>query len=72
MVIENTRSRVKIKSKLTNFKIKSGIEGYNGKEGSNPQGIREIFKISLNLNKSDDETVIEIGQFDILRKTTRR
>ena len=31
MVAENTRSRVKIKSKLTNFKINSRIEGYNGK-----------------------------------------
>ena len=43
MVVENTWSRVKIKFKLTNFKIKSQIEGYNGKQGSNPQGIREIF-----------------------------
>ena len=42
VVIENTWSRVKIKSKLTNFKINSRIEGYNGKYGSNPQGIREI------------------------------
>ena len=41
-VVENTRSRVKIKSKLTNFKINSRIEGYNGKYGSNPQGVREI------------------------------
>ena len=31
IVIENTWSRVKIKSKLTHFKIKSQIEGYNGK-----------------------------------------
>ena len=38
MVIKNTRSRVKIKLKLTNFKIKSQIEGYNG---SNPQGTRK-------------------------------
>ena len=43
MLSENTRSIVKIKSKLTNFKINSRIEGYNGKYGSNPQGIREIF-----------------------------
>ena len=42
-VIENTRSRVKIKSKLTNFKSKSRIEGYNDKQGSNRQGIRENF-----------------------------
>ena len=37
VVGENTRSRVKIKSKLTNFKDNSRIEGYNGKYGSNPQ-----------------------------------
>ena len=30
-VIESTKSRVKIISKLTNFKIKSRIEGYIGK-----------------------------------------
>ena len=41
-IIENTRSIVKIKSKLTNFKINSRIEGYNGKYRLNPQGIREI------------------------------
>ena len=42
VVVEYTRSRVKIKSKLTNFKNNSRIEGYNGKYRSNPQGIREI------------------------------
>ena len=35
-VIENTRSRVKIKSKLTNLMKLIRIEGYNGKYGSNP------------------------------------
>ena len=30
------------------------------------------FMISSNLIESDDEMVIEIGQFDILRKRTRR
>ena len=44
MVINYTRSSVKTKSKLTNFKNNSRIEGYNGKQGSNPQGIREILK----------------------------
>ena len=39
MVVENTRSRVKIKS---NFNNNSQIEGYNGKCRLNPQGIREI------------------------------
>ena len=41
-VIENTRLRVKIKSKLTNFMKLIRIEGYNGKYGLNPQRIREI------------------------------
>ena len=31
VVVENTRSRVEIKSKFTNFKNNSRIEGYNGK-----------------------------------------
>ena len=42
VIIENTRSRVKIMSKLTDFKIYSRIEGYNGKQGSNPQRLKEI------------------------------
>ena len=41
-VVENTRSRVKTKSKLTNFIKLIRIEGYNGKYESNPQGSREI------------------------------
>ena len=41
-VIENTQSRVKIKSKRTNLMKLIRIEGYNGKYGLNPQGIREI------------------------------
>ena len=58
--------RVKIKSKLTHFKNNSRIEGYDGKYGSNSQGIREIFLFSSNLIKEDDELVIEIGKIDIL------
>ena len=42
-VINCTRSRDKIKSKITNLMKISRIEGYNGKYGSNPQGIREIY-----------------------------
>ena len=41
-VIEITRSRVKIKSKLTNLMKITRIEGYKGKYSSNPQGNREI------------------------------
>ena len=42
-IINCTRSRVKIKSKLINLMKITRIEGYNGKYGSNPPGIREIF-----------------------------
>ena len=38
-VVDFTRSRVKNYSKLTNFRKFTRIEGYNGKYGSNPQGI---------------------------------
>ena len=41
-VVNCTPIRVKIKSKLTNLIKITRIEGYNGKYGSNPQGIREI------------------------------
>ena len=42
MVVDYTPIRVKIKSKLTNLMKISRIEGYNGKYGSNPQGISEL------------------------------
>ena len=41
-VINFTRSCVKNNSKLTNLMKISRIEGYNGKYGSNSQGIRKI------------------------------
>ena len=41
-IIKNTRYHIKIKSKLTNLMKITRIEGYIGKYGSNPQGIREI------------------------------
>ena len=50
-VIENTWSRVKIKSKLTNFMKLIRIEGYNGKYGSNPKGIREISDVLLKFDQ---------------------
>ena len=42
VVINCTPISVKIKSKLINLMKITRIEGYNGKYGSNPQGIREI------------------------------
>ena len=42
-VVNFTWSRVKKKFKLTNLIKISRIEGYNGKEGSNPQENKEIY-----------------------------
>ena len=42
-VVNFTRSRVKSKFKLTNLMKISRIEEYNGKQGSNPQGNKEIY-----------------------------
>ena len=42
VVVNCTPIRVKIKSKLTDLMKITRIEGYNGKYGSNLQGIREI------------------------------
>ena len=44
-VVNFTRYRVKNNSKLTNFKKFTQIEGYNGKYGSNPQGIKEFLDV---------------------------
>ena len=38
-VVDFTRSRVKNNTELTNLGNYERIEGYNGKYGSNPQGI---------------------------------
>ena len=42
VVINCTWSRIKNNSKLTNLAKLSRIQGYNGKYGSNSQGIKEI------------------------------
>ena len=44
-VVDFTRYRVKNNSKLTNFKKFTRIEGYNGKYGSNPQGLKEFLDV---------------------------
>ena len=38
-------SRQKDYSKLTNFRKLTQIEGYNGKYGSNPQGIKKFLDV---------------------------
>ena len=41
-------------------------------KGSIHRELGKFFMISLNLIKSDDKSMIEIGKFNILRKRTRR
>ena len=60
MFIENTWSRVKIKSKLTKLTLIMVNKGPIHKE------LGKFLMISSNLIKSDDESVIEIRKFDIL------
>ena len=44
-VVNFKRYRVKNYSKLTNFRKFTRIEGYNGKYGSNPQGIKQFLDV---------------------------
>ena len=62
-VVKITRSHVKTKSRLTNFKNNSRIEGYKGQI---QKELRKFLMIFLNLIKSDNESVIEIRENDIL------
>ena len=45
MVVDFTRYHVKNYSKLTNFRKLTRIERYNGKYGSNPQGIKKFLDV---------------------------
>ena len=60
MVVENTRSKVKIKSKLTNFKNFSRIEGIMINMRRIHKELGKFLMISSNLIKSNDESIIEI------------
>ena len=44
-IVDFTRSRVKNNTELTNFRKFTRIEGYNGKYGSNPQGIKQFLDV---------------------------
>ena len=57
VVVNCTPIRVKIKSKLTNFMINMG---------QIHRELAKFFIISSNLIKSDDESMIEIGEDGIL------
>ena len=67
-VVNFMRYRVKNNSKPTNFRKFTRIEGYNGKYGLNPQGIKEFLDVIFKLIKSDRKSMEEIGKNDILRK----
>ena len=54
-VVDFTRYRVKNNSKLTNFKKFTRIEGYNGKYGSNPQGIKEFLDVIFKFGQIERE-----------------
>ena len=54
-VINFTRYRVKNNSKLTNFRKFTRIEGYNGKYGSNPQGIKEFLDVIFKFDQIRQE-----------------
>ena len=70
MVIEYTRSSVKTKSKLTNFKNNSRIEGYNGKQGLNPQiFIRQMDIYERGLKDESTESKINEFDFDFTEKS---
>ena len=61
-VVNCTRSRVKNNSRLINLVKISRIEAYNGKYGQIHRELGKFFMISLNLIKSNDELIVEIGE----------
>ena len=65
-VIQNTLSRVKIVSKLSNFRGIVVTKGRIHKE------LMQFMKISLNLIKSENKMILEIVKFDIFGKRTQR
>ena len=66
MVINCTRSRAKTKSKLTNLMKISRIEGYMINKGRIHRELGKFLMISLKLIKSDNESMVEIGENGIL------
>ena len=61
-VVDFTRSRVKNNFKLTNLMKIIRIEGYSGKKGRIQREIRKFMMFSLKLIKSDDKSMVEIGE----------
>ena len=54
-VLDFTRYRVKNHTELTNFMKMNRIQGYNGKYGSNPQGIKEFLDVIFNFDQIGQE-----------------
>ena len=54
-VVNFMRYCVKNYSKLTNFRKFTRIEGYNGKYGSNPQGIKEFLDVIFKFDQIGQE-----------------
>ena len=54
-VVNFKRYRVKNYSKLTNFIKFTRIEGYNGKYGSNPQGIKDFLDMFFKFDQIGQE-----------------
>ena len=54
-VIDFTRYSVKNYSKLINFRKLTRIKGYNGKYGSNPQGIKEFLDVIFKFDQIGQE-----------------
>ena len=65
-VIENIRSRVKTKSNLPILRIIHELKGIMVNKGRIHRELGKICRISSNLIKSDDESVIEIEENNIL------
>ena len=54
-VVDFTRYRVKNNTKLTNLMKMNRIQGYNGKYGSNPQGIKEFLDVIFKFDQIGGE-----------------
>ena len=68
MVIENTQSRVKIKSNLPILRLNHELRGIMVNKGRIHRALGKCFMISSNLIKSDDKMAIEIRQFKFYQR----
>ena len=54
-VVDFMRYRVKNNTELTNLMKMNRIQGYNGKYGSNPQGIKQFLDVIFNFDQIGQE-----------------